>query len=74
MFPCAAQPWRVFEASEKEPEREFRVYLFAVDGHDEQGTTFISIEKNAEEAAFYLCEREVHHPDGAYGVSMDAKG
>ena len=70
MFPCAAEPWWVFEASAKELAREFHVYLFIADGHDEQGTTFISIEKNVKEAALYLREREIHHLDGAYGVSM----
>ena len=26
--------------------REFRVFLFIADGHDEMGTEFVSIEKN----------------------------
>lgn len=56
MFQCAAEPWWVFEASAKELARDYHVYLFIADGHDEQGTTFISIEKNVEDAAAYLKE------------------
>ena len=70
MFQCAAEPWWVFEASAKALSREYHVYLFIADGHDEQGTTFISIEKTVEDAAAFLREHGVRHLDGAYGVSM----
>ena len=70
MFQCAAEPWWAFEASAKELAKEYHVYLFIADGHDEQGTTFVSIEKYAEDAASYLKEKDVRHLDGMYGVSM----
>ncbi len=70
MFQCAAEPWWVFEASAKELARDYHVYLFIADGHDEQGTTFISIEKNVEDAAAFLRKHGVRRLDGAYGVSM----
>jgi pimeloyl-ACP methyl ester carboxylesterase len=40
------------------------------DGHDEQGTTFVSIEKNVSDAAAYLRARGIQHLDCLYGVSM----
>ena len=67
MFQCAAEPWWVFEASAKALAREYHVYLFIADGHDEQGTTFVSIEKTVEDAAAFLRERGVRHLAGAYG-------
>ena len=70
MFQCAAEPWWVFEASAKELARGYHVYLFIADGHDEQGTTFITIKRNVEDAAAYLRKHMIRHLDGAYGVSM----
>ena len=70
MFQCAAEPWWVFEASAKEMARDYHVYLFIADGHDEQGTTFTSIEKSVKDAADRLRERGVSRVDAMYGVSM----
>ncbi|MBR7011082.1 MAG: alpha/beta hydrolase [Oscillospiraceae bacterium] len=70
MFQCAAEPWWVFEASAKEMARDYHVYLFIADGHDEQGTTFLSIETYVEEAADWLRGKGVSRLDAMYGVSM----
>ena len=70
MFQCAAEPWWVFEASAKEMARDYHVYMFIADGHDEQGTTFTSIEKSVKVAADRLRERGVSRVDAMYGVSM----
>ena len=32
MFPCAAEPWRVFKASAEAMARDYHVYLFIVEG------------------------------------------
>lgn len=69
-FQCAAEPWWAFEASAKAMSRDYHVYLFIADGHDEQGTTFVSIEKNVRDAADYLREKGVSRIDAMYGVSM----
>ena len=70
VFHCAAEPWWVFEASAKAMARDYHVYLFIADGHDEQGTTFVSIEKNVRDTADYLRKAGVFHLDAMYGVSM----
>ena len=70
MFQCAAEPWWVFKASAEAMARDFHVFLFIADGHDEQGTTFVSIEKNVDDAAAYLKEKGIRHLEGLYGVSM----
>jgi hypothetical protein len=70
MFQCAAEPWWAFEASAKEMARDYHVYLFIADGHDEQGTTFLSIETYVEEAADWLRKKGVSRLDAMYGVSM----
>jgi hypothetical protein len=70
MFQCAAEPWWVFKRSAEALSQDFHVFLFISDGHDELGTDFISIEKNVEQAVFYLREKGVHHLDVAYGISM----
>ena len=70
MFQCAAEPWWVFKASAEAIARDFHVYLFIADGHDEQGTEFVSIEKNVKDAADFLRERKIMSIDVMYGVSM----
>ncbi len=70
MFQCAAEPWWVFEASAKAMARDYHVYLCIADGHDELGTTFVSIEKNVKDAADYLRKKGVRHVEAMYGVSM----
>ena len=59
MFQCAAEPWWVFKASAEAMARNYHVYLVIADGHDEQGTEFVSIEKNVKDAADYLRRRGV---------------
>ena len=49
MFQCAAEPWGVFWDSAEAVARDYHVYLVIADGHDEQGTTFVSIEKNVSD-------------------------
>ena len=70
MFQCAAEPWWAFEASAKELARDYHVLLFIADGHDEQGTTFISLEKNVKDAADSLREKGVSRIEAMYGCSM----
>lgn len=70
MFQCAAEPWWVFKGSAEAMARDFHVYLFIADGHDEQGTEFVSIEKNVKDAADFLRERKITGIDVMYGVSM----
>lgn len=70
MFQCAAEPWWVFKASAEAMARDFHVYLFIADGHDEQGTEFVSIEKNVKDAADFLRERKITGIDVMYGISM----
>ena len=70
MFQCAAEPWWAFRASADAMARDCHVFLFIADGHDELGTTFVSIEKNVSDAAAYLREKGICHLDGLYGVSM----
>ena len=45
MFQCAVEPWWVFKASAEEMAKDYHVYLFIADGHDELGTEFESLEK-----------------------------
>ena len=70
MFQCAAEPWWAFKASAEKISRDQHVFLFITDGHDEQGTTFVSIEKTVDDAADYLRTANISYLDGAYGVSM----
>ena len=70
MFQCAAEPWWVFKASAETMAKDCHVYLFIADGHDEQGTEFVSIEKTVRDAADYLREKGVSHVEAMYGVSM----
>ena len=70
MFQCAAEPWWVFQASAEAAARDYHVYLFIADGHDEQGTEFVSIEKNVKDAADYLRGKGIPYVDAMYGVSM----
>ena len=67
---CAAEPWWVFRESAAAMVRDYHVYLVIADGHDEQDTTFVSIEKNVSDAAAYLRSKGVRCIDGLYGVSM----
>ena len=70
MFQCAAEPWWVFKDSAEAVARDYHVFLFIADGHDEQGTEFISLEKYAADAADYLRGKGIRHLDCIYGVSM----
>ena len=62
MFQCAAEPWWAFKASAEEMARDYHVYLFIADGHDELGTEFVSLEKYAKDAAEYLRKQNVFLP------------
>ena len=70
MFQCAAEPWWVFKASAEAMAREYHVWLFIADGHDETGTEFVSIEKNVMDAADHLRKNGVTRVEAMYGVSM----
>lgn len=70
MFQCAAEPWWVFKSSAEALSKDFHVFLFISDGHDEIGTDFLSIEKNVEQAVSYLKGKGVRHLDMVYGISM----
>ena len=70
MFQCAAEPWWVFEASAREMAKNYHVYLFIADGHDETGTEFHSVEKYADDAALYFRGKGIQRIDAMYGVSM----
>ncbi len=70
MFQCAAEPWWVFRDPAEAMARDYHVYLVIADGHDEQGTTFVSVEKNVADAAAYLRAKCIRRIDGLYGVSM----
>ena len=70
MFQCAAEPWWVFKASAEAMARDYHVYLFIADGHDEQGTEFVSVEKTVKDAAEYLRGSAISRLDAMYGVSM----
>ena len=69
-FPCAAEPWWVFRSSAEAMAKDYHVYLFIADGHDELGTEFVSLEKYAADAAGYLREKGGTRVDAMYGVSM----
>ncbi len=70
MFQCAAEPWWVFKSSAEAVSRDFRVFLFISDGHDEMGTDFVSIEKNVEQAVSHLHGIGIRQLDMVYGISM----
>ncbi|MBQ9265018.1 MAG: alpha/beta hydrolase [Clostridia bacterium] len=70
MFQCAAEPWWVFKASAEAMAKDYHVYLFITDGHDELGTEFVSIEKNVKDAADFLRKNGISHIEAMYGVSM----
>ena len=69
-FQCAAEPWWVFRASAEAMARDYHVYLFIADGHDELGTEFVSLEKNAADAADFLRKKGLARVEAMYGVSM----
>ena len=68
MFQCAVEPWWVFKASAEEMAKDYHVYLFIADGHDELGTEFISLEKYAKDAAAHLRAQGIGRVDAMYGV------
>jgi len=70
MFQCAAEPGWAFIPSAEALAQDYHVFLFVADGHDELGTTFVSIEKYADDAAAYLKGKGIRHLDCLYGVSM----
>lgn len=70
MFQCAAEPGWVFIPSAEALAQDYHVFLFIADGHDELGTTFVSIEKYVDDAASWLKENGIRHLDCLYGVSM----
>ncbi len=70
MFQCAAEPGWAFVPSAEALAQVYRVFLFIADGHDEQGTTFLSVEKYADDAASRLKEAGVSRLTCLYGVSM----
>ena len=70
LFQCAAEPWWAFQGAAQAVAQDFHVFLVIADGHDEQGTTFVSIEKNVSDVAAYLRARGIQHLDCLYGVSM----
>ncbi len=70
MFQCAVEPWWVFKASAEQMAKDWHVYLFITDGHDELGTEFVSIEKTVRDAAAFLRNNGIRHVDAMYGVSM----
>ncbi len=70
MFQCAAEPGWAFIPSAEALAQDFHVILFIADGHDEQGTTFVSVEKYADDAAAWLKKKGIRHLDCLYGVSM----
>mgnify|MGYP002625279029 CR=1 FL=1 len=59
MFQCAAEPGWVFIPSAEALAKDYHVFLFIADGHDELGTTFVSIEKYVDDAASYLKENGI---------------
>ena len=70
MFQCAAEPGWAFIPSAQALAQDCHVFLFIADGHDEMGTTFVSVEKYADDAAAYLKAKDIRHLDCLYGVSM----
>lgn len=70
MFQCAAEPWWAFKPTAEAVAKDYHVYLMIADGHDEQGTEFVSLEKYARDAAAYLEAKGITQVDVMYGVSM----
>ena len=69
MFQCAAEPGWVFIPSAEALAKDYHVFLFIADGHDEQGTTFVSIEKNVKDAADWLRKAGISRRAKLTGVS-----
>ena len=65
-----SEPGWVFIPSAEALAKDYHVFLFIADGHDELGTTFVSIEKYVDDAASYLKENGICRLDLLYGVSM----
>ena len=70
MFQCAAEPWWVFEPSARELAKDYHVHLVIADGHDEQETEFVSLEKYSHDTAKYLKDKGIDKVDVMYGISM----
>ena len=71
MFQSSAEPYWVFERAAKAMAEDFHVFLAAAEGHDpNEDSTFISVEKYADDAAAYLKTHGVTELDAVYGVSM----
>ena len=49
--------------------KDFRVFLFISDGHDELGTDFVSM-KERRQAVSYLHRNGIRYLDMVYGISM----
>lgn len=69
MFQCAAEPGWVFVPSAEAMARDYHVFLFVADGHDEMDTAFVSVEKYVSDAAAYLRKKEIHRLDGRISVT-----
>ena len=66
IFQRAAEPWWVFKASAEAMAKDYHVYLFIADGHDELGTEFVSIEKNVSDAADFLRKKGILRVEAMY--------
>ena len=71
MFQSSAEPYWVFVAAAQAMAKDFHVFLAAAEGHNpEEDSTFISVEKYADDAAAYLKTHGVTELDALYGISM----
>ncbi len=70
VFQCAAEPGWVFRPAAESLAEDHHVILFVADGHDGTDSVFISVEKYASDAAFWLREHGIQKLDCIYGVSM----
>ena len=71
MFQSSAEPYWVFVAAAQAMAKDFHVFLAAAEGHNpEEDSTFISVEKYADDAAAYLKAHGVTELDALYGISM----
>ena len=71
MFQSSAEPYWVFNRAAMAMAEDFHVFLAAAEGHNpEEDSTFVSVEKYADDAASYLKAHGVKELDALYGVSM----
>ena len=71
MFQCSAEPCWVFDRSVRAMAQDFHVYFAAAEGHNpEEDSTFVAVEKYADDAVTYLKAHGVKELDAVYGVSM----